>query len=189
MQNEYTYILILTLVPYFVIVNLIMSEIEYDNMRLQQSILLCKEYFNIDLDIKNVLFDDITTGKDSYGLLFKTDRNHLYALCVSKNQQTFRDVKKIISSMGLSAETYYPPHGEENYFANEGYKVFQKVYPGRTSTWNDHEQKFYTSLAPYNIALVKVESVNGEIRRYAGSRSGWLKTFDFSYKHMKVQSV
>jgi len=163
-----------------------MSDYEYNKMRLIETIKTCRDHFNVSLPIKEVLFDDIETGPNSYCVLFRTQKNDIYALFQSTSKQTFADVKRAAKAMGLNVEGYFAPYGDRSHFTRYGFAAFQDAYPGRNS-WTAQEARYYKTLAPYAPALVRVSRVNGEIRRFNSHDSHWHKVFDFKYAKMKVQ--
>jgi len=163
-----------------------MSDLEYTSMKLAEIELACKKQFNVNLHVKEVLFDTITSGIHSYTTIFKTDHNDVYALCVSDEKLKLSDVQHAVKSMNMDAEEYLAPGGDKNYFLRLGYVAFLKAYPGRKS-WNTQEALFYQTLTPYAPALVKISKINGEIRRYNSVAARWQKVYDFSYAKMRVQ--
>ena len=163
-----------------------MSDYDYNRMRLSETSKICRDQFNVSLPIKEVLFDDIETGPESYCVLFRTQKNDVYALFYAKGAQTFADVKRHAKAMGLHIEGYFAPLGDRSYFTRLGFKAFQDAYPGRNS-WTAQEAQYYKTLSPYSPALVRISRVNGEIRRFNSHDSHWHKVFDFHYSKMKVQ--
>ena len=133
-----------------------------------------------------MLIDDVQTGNNSYATIFQVDQHTMYALCESDDPMTLSDVKHIVKSMGMEAQSYLAPRGDNEYFARYGHEAFLQAYPGR-KTETDQEKKFYETLSPYRPALVKISKINGEIRRYNSVVSGWQKVLDYSYARMRVQ--
>jgi hypothetical protein len=155
-----------------------MSDRDYDSLRIQETVRLCREAFHVAMPIAEVLFDDIETGEASFCTLFRTENNHVYALFTSEKPQTFRDVKQRAKHVGLSIKGYYFPFGDQEHFNRHGYRLFQAAYPGRRQ-WTETEARYYRSLAAYQPALVRVEAVNGELRRYNEHDQQWHKVYDF----------
>lgn len=163
-----------------------MSDLEYTKMKIAEIEQICEERFAVAVRVDSIILDEVTTGKNSYTTVFKTTDNDIYALCMSEGSLTLADIQHIIKSMNMDAGIYLPPRADANYFSRLGFKIFQKVYPGRTS-WNEQEERFYQTQAAYSPALVKIAKINGDIRRYNTFGLQWQKVFDFSYAKMKVQ--
>lgn len=159
---------------------------EYNQMKVAQIERICKQSFNAELRVTGIIFDDIQSGKNSYTTIFQSDKHTLYALVESNDSLTLFDVKNIIKSIGIEAEEFLPPNGDETYFMRHGHKAFLNAYPGR-KTESDQERMFYRTLSPYNPALVRIAKIGGEIRRYNSMSPRWQKVDEYSYMRMKVQ--
>lgn len=154
--------------------------------RLSQTEKDCRDYFGVDLKIKNIILDDAPTSKNSHTTVFKTDHNVIYALCSSDNPLILADIKSIIRLMGMKAEYFLPPSADSDYFFNFGQKAFLDIFPGRKAG-TDQEISYYKTLAPYSPALVRISRINGEIRRYDKIWQEWQSAIKFSYLRMQVQ--
>jgi len=154
--------------------------------RLSRTEKICRDCFGVDLKIKNLILDEVSTSRNSYTTVFKADHNVIYALCVSDNPLVLADVKSIIRLMGMKAEFFLPPNADKDYFLNFGHGAFLDVYPARKAG-SDQEIHYYKTLAPYSPALVRISKVNGEIRRYDKIWQEWQSAIKFSYLRMQVQ--
>lgn len=157
-----------------------MSDRDYDSIRLEETIRLCRDAFHVNLPVSEVVFDDIETGPDAFCRLFRTTNGNLYALFTSAHDQTFRDVKQRAKHMGIRIKGYYFPYGDHDHFTNHGYHLFLQAYPGRRQ-WTLEEARYYRSLSPYQPALVRIEAVDNELRRYNEHDAQWHKVYDFHY--------
>jgi len=159
---------------------------EYNLMRRRECEELVPSIFHVYLPISELLFDDIETGPHSYAVLFKSGYD-TYALLMTEEgyTQTLADVRRIVKGMGLEAQRYFPPGADPQYFYEEGVKHFLDVYPGRKQ-WKKEDIRFYQSLATYSPALVRLSSINGEVRRFNSNSSAWQKAFDYSFRKIPV---
>lgn len=162
-----------------------MTNKQYTRLKVDELTRLCRTYFKVDLAIKYVVFDDITTSKNSLTTVFRTEQDELYAVCVSDSGMNLADVKYNIKSMGMEAHAYFPPAADQRYFARYGHDEFLNVFPGRKPV-NTAETLFYQSFAPYNPALVSISRVNGEIRRYNAIADKWQKDSEYQYTRTRV---
>lgn len=159
---------------------------DYNLMKVAQVERLCKQQFGVNLHVREIVFDDVKAGKNSYVTIFQADKHTLYALLESDDPLTLFDVKSIMKSMGIEADDYLPPQGDQTYFMRHGHEVFLKAYPGR-KTETDQERMYYRTLSPYRPALVRIAKISGEVRQYNTSSPRWQKSDDYSYVRMKVQ--
>jgi hypothetical protein len=164
----------------------IMTVSEFNLLRRRECEEIIPKAFHVYLPISEFLFDDIETGPHSYAVLFKSGQD-AYALILTEEgyTQTLNDVRRIVKGMGLEAQRFFPPGADPLYFYEEGVKHFLDVYPGRKQ-WKKDDITFYQSLADYSTALVRLSSVNGEIRRFNTHSSSWQKAFDFSFRKIPV---
>lgn len=161
--------------------------VRFDNNRYEAARLenICRNYFGINLDVKEVLLDSAPSSKDSNTSVFKTSKDTIYALCISDKPLTLADVKSIVSAMGIKAEEFLPPNADHDYFNNYGQKIFKSVFPGRREG-SEQDISFYKTLAPYSPALVKISRINGEIRKYNSNWRQWQKALEMSYHPIRV---
>ena len=140
----------------------------------------------VDIEKDEILFDDIETGDGSYAILFRSSGD-VYALFVAPDggQQTLADVVTMSKNMGITIGKFYLPDGDLNYFYRNGVKLFKQAFPSLYS-WNKKDVKWYSLQVPYSPALVKVASVNGEVRRFDKAGRAWQKLFDYSFRKVRV---
>jgi hypothetical protein len=162
---------------------LIMSDRDYTALRLQEVTALCHNYFRVNIDVKELVFDDIETAPEASCLLFKSS-NGLYALFNGTADQTLADVKYRAKQIGLKVDGYAYPNGDNKFFFRHARRAFQKAYPGRNN-WTAQEARYYMTTAPYSPGLVKVSSVEGELRRYIAQDKKWRKVYDYTYQGSK----
>lgn len=147
---------------------------------------VCRDSFKTPLAIKKILLSNVSTGNGSCVTIFEANRHTLYAFCVAAKPLVFRDVKRIITSMGIEPATYLPPLGDATYFQKYGRKAFFDIYPGRKNA-PAAETAYYETLAPYSPALVRIAKIKGEIREYVPSIHEWQRTQLFSYAKVEVK--
>jgi len=159
---------------------------EYNLMRRQECEALVPDRFHVYLPVTELLFDDIETGPHSYAVLFKSGQD-AYALLLTEKgyEQTLGDARRIVKGMGLEAQRFFPPGADPLYFYEEGVRHFKEAYPGRKQ-WKPDDITFYQSLASYSPALVRLSSINGEVRRYNAHSNNWQKAFDYSFRKIQV---
>jgi len=147
---------------------------------------ICRDSFETTVAIKKVLVSNLSTSKGSRTTIFESDRHTLYALCVASQPLVLADIKRIIAGMGIEAEAYLAPHGDNTYFQEFGREAFFNMYPARKVA-SDKETAFYQTLAPYSPALVRIAKVKGEIREYVSSMREWQPAQTFSYARVQVK--
>lgn len=162
------------------------NDVQYDKLRRDQCNELIPRVFRVNLPIDEILFDDIETGDGSYAILFRSSGD-VYALFVAPDggQQTLADVVTMSKNMGITIGKFYLPDGDLNYFYRNGVKLFKQAFPSLYS-WNKKDVKWYSLQVPYSPALVKVASVNGEVRRFDKAGRAWQKLFDYSFRKVRV---
>ena len=146
----------------------------------------CRAYFGTSFNIQRIVVSEVQTSASSHSSVFETTKGETYALCMSDSPLTLAEVKQVIRGMGMKAETFLPPLNKPDYFLQYGREAFLAAFPGRRLTAYD-DISFYMSLAPYSPALVKVASVEGELRQYVPIVNKWHKLVDYSYSRIKVQ--
>lgn len=157
-------------------------------MRRQHCNELIPRLFHVHLPVSAFLYDDIETGPNSYAVLFESGHD-AYALIIADEDanQTLADVRNIVRGIGLTAQRFFPPHADSEYFYTEGVKHFKNAYPGRKH-WERDDIRFYQSLASYPVALVRIASIDGEVRRFNRQDGKWQKAFNHSFRKIPVAS-
>lgn len=143
----------------------------------------CKEQFGLSMTVGDVVVRNIAVGQATNATVFKSSTGQLYAIVASRGSQLFGDVQKIILRMQAEPESYYPPHGEKEYFDRIAREKFKMLFPGKHIAGDD-DLRYYKGLAPYNPALVRLNKVKGEIRAYDAQLKTWRKVKDFSYSRI-----
>ena len=147
-------------------------------MRLKQCRDFVRDYFRLSLPVDRLLFDDIETGDGSYLMIFQGgDSPYGLFIADGSKTQTYGDVKEMAKQVGLTVESYFPPHADQQYFKREGEKLFQAAFPALKS-WTEEDTKFYQQLVEYSPALVRISNIGGELRRYDVSSAMWQKAFE-----------
>ncbi len=163
---------------------IVMSDKMYEELALERSI---KEKFGVDTDIRQAVVFKVPVSHTSEATLFLTSKKQLYLYIFGESKLLLGDVKKIVSHMGLKADTYLPPKGRPNYFTEVGSAKFRDVFPGRSHI-SDDDIVFYKTLSPYNPALVLISEVNGGViyQFDADSATGWRHAAKFAYRRIKT---
>lgn len=146
---------------------------------------ICREYFSIEIKIKQVLINNTNSSNGSFTSVFQDNHNDIYALCLCDKPLLLLDIKNIINKMSMKAEKYYPPNGDEGYFISFAKKLYESVFPNRKSS-NNQEYMFYESYAPYSPALMRISQIKGEIKHYDTSCNQWKSLVDYNYYRVKV---
>lgn len=145
----------------------------------------CYENFSVNIRIKNIVARKLLISKDTYLIIFFSEKGSLYGLLTSQNNLDLIDIQKMIKASGIEANYFLPPKGDVNYFTNFGKKKYQIHFPAKTEI-NDQDIEFYQTLAPYNPALFKINKISRNIK-YRDQLSGRLdKEFDYSFTNIKV---
>jgi hypothetical protein len=152
-----------------------MTGAERDTSKKAQIELISRRSFNIKLDVTSIIANDIVAGDKTYVSLFETEQG-TYALCESEQALTLQDVITITRSIGLSAQGYYAPFGDKEYFADYGKKIYTTVFPSRKNVTRE-DMSFYQKLSPYSPALIRINRVEGELRHYNPVIKKWQKDF------------
>lgn len=150
----------------------------YDDIAIERA---CETEFGIKLTITQVVARGVTTGTASQATLFSTASNVHFLFISSPNNMTLSDVIQVTRRMGLIADCFIPPHGDDEYFQRVGVNKFKQLFPGKYITCRD-DTRYYESLARYNPALVSISRVNGEVKGYVVSTKQWRKICDYIYK-------
>lgn len=146
---------------------------------------ICRDKFNVEIKVENILLNSAFTGNSSYTSVFKNDRNEIFALCLCDGALTLADVNGIIKKMGMKPERVYPPGGDEQYFVYYAKKTYESVFPGRKCL-AEQDAVFYKSFAPYSPALIRIKEISGEIKHFDTSWNKWTSAINFSYYRVKV---
>ncbi len=143
--------------------------------------------FGLDVEIRHAILRAIPVSRTADATVFLTGKKQLFVYINAKSNLLLGDVMKIISRMGLKAESFLPPIGDSDYFNAMGKEKFCQVFPGRNPA-NQEDIRFYKTLAPYNPALVLISKVkNGEIYQFdSDSRAGWCRATKFAYKRIRA---
>ena len=149
---------------------------------------LTKEYFGVKVDIEKVYVRDIPAGRNANASVFLTTKNKLYATVTGAAPLTLGDVRKIILRMGMKAEAYCSPVGQQNYFDDIANEKFKSIYPGRHDI-TEQDLRFYRLMAPYNPALVSIEAItHGVINQFdSTAETGWRPSMKAQYKQIKAR--
>lgn len=161
-----------------------MSDRMYDELTMERII---KEYFGIDADIRQAIVFKIPVSPTAEATLFFNSRKQLFLYITGKSKLVLGDIKKLVSKIGLKADTYIPPKNRPHYFDEVGQAKFHEVFPGRKNI-NAEDIIFYRTLAPYNPALVLISEVkDGHIYQYdSDSNTCWRVAVKFSYRRIKT---
>lgn len=161
-----------------------MNDQLYDDVAIERQI---ATLFGIETDIDAVIARRIPVNRNAEATLFLTKKKQLYLFVHGESKLLLADVQKIVSHIGLVAETYVPPKGRPNYFNEVGTRKFQEVFPGRKAV-NDQDIAFYRTLTSYSPALVLIREVKtGTIYQHdADARGGWRPHAKFSYRRIKT---
>lgn len=146
---------------------------------------LCKRRFKTDIEVRYILFEDISIAKGATATVFSTLDHRIYALCLSDTALSLRDIQHMIKSMGFKAKGYFAPEGDKSYFRRLGYEIFLKAYPARMK-WTSEEELYYQTLAPYSPALVRLDGVGRQILRYNEVSNKWQKIYEPTRKMLRI---
>lgn len=162
----------------------IMTDKMYEELALERKII---ERFGIDIDVRQTIVSHVPVSRTSDATLFLTSKKQLYVYIAGQSKLLLSDIKKIVSHMGLKAETFVPPKGRPHYFDEIGRQKFHDVFPGRSHV-TEEDIIFYRTLAPYNPALVLVSEVrDGHIYQFdVDSAGSWRASAKFTYRRIKT---
>lgn len=160
-----------------------MEDMAYNELALEKRI---KAQFGIDIDIKHMIAYRIPAGPTVVATIFMSGKKHLYLYLSAQSKLTLGDVKKIVTRMGLKAQSYLPPKGRPDYFKEIGTAKFVEVFPGRKNI-SDMDILFYKTLVSYNPALILISEVcDGKVRQYdSDSNTGWRATVKLDYRKVR----
>lgn len=161
-----------------------MSDRIYDELTVERAI---RDYFGVNADINKSIAFKIPVGPTTEATLFLTSKKQLYVYISGQSRLVLADVKKIVSKMGLKADTYLPPKNRPHYFDEVGQANFRKVFPGRKNV-SAEDIIYYRTLTPYNPALVSVTEIkDGHVYQYdSDSNTKWRMAVKFSYRRIRT---
>ena len=161
-----------------------MNDHLYDDVAIERQI---TSQFGVDADIDAVIARRIPVSRSVEATLFLTKKKQLYLYVHGEAKLVLADVRKIVSHVGLVAESYIPPKGRPQYFDEVGTRQFEMVFPGRKAV-NEQDIAYYKTLAPYSPALVLIREVkDGTIYQFdSDARGGWRPHGKFSYRRIKT---
>ena len=156
----------------------------YDDFAIEQ---IAKDKFGLKVDIKQVIARSVAVSHTPEARVFLTDKNQLFVLISGEARLPLRDIRTIVTRMGLKAELYLPPKGEPDYFDRIGREKFKEVFPGKHAQ-NPEDIAFYRTLVPYNPALVQISEVrDGVIRQFDNdSQTKWRVAAEFAYRRIRT---
>ncbi len=148
---------------------------------------IVKNHFGLQVDVKQVVAREIPVSHTATATVFLTPKHQLFALIQAHSALTLGDVQKMARKMGLSVENYLPPRHDTEYFNESARAKFRSIFPGRHDV-ADNELRFYRLLAPYNPALLKIDSIrDGVIRQFdSHDSSEWRISAKFAYKQIQT---
>jgi hypothetical protein len=161
---------------------LIMNDDIYTDIAIEESI--TKEFL-IKLDIDRMFARGIKTAANAEASVFKAKGGAVYAYITGPEKQTAGEVHKMAHAIGLEYSEMVPPAGVEDYFVAQATRRFKEVYPGRRDI-NDEDLRYYKTLVPYPIALLKVTKIKGEIRAFDPESQSWKVVKQMSYSQIKA---
>ncbi|HSE29750.1 MAG TPA: hypothetical protein VLA77_04165 [Candidatus Saccharimonadales bacterium] len=139
----------------------------------------CRKYFDVELEVKELIARAIPTSATSKGTIFKAG-GQVYLFMTSQGIQLLDDVRKIVQRMGCEAAEFLPLHGEAEYFDRIAREKFKAMFPGKPIV-SDDDLRYYRNLTPYNPALVRISKIRGELRGFDARSHVWRKVKDYSY--------
>lgn len=158
-----------------------MNDAILDDLAIEKS---CKERFNANLNIAEVIARGVPVGVAARATVFVTTNKQVYTFITSQGGLVLDDVRKIVARMQTEPETYIPPFGETEYFDRIGRTKFKAMFPGKPILGED-DLRYYKNLAPYNPALVRLGKIKGELRGFEVESKTWRKVKDYTYSKIK----
>ena len=155
-----------------------------DNIAVEE---LVKAQFGLQVDVKQMIAQDIPVSHTAVATVFLTPKHQVFALIRAQSPLTYGEVKKMAKKMGLEVSEVVPPGHDTQYFRKLASEKFREVFPGRTQV-SDDDLRYYTTLVPYNPALLRVESIAGGVIKQFDSHdsSEWRVAARFAYKQIKA---
>lgn len=161
-----------------------MNDSVYDDLALEK---LVHSQFGMVVDVDAVIARHIPVGRTAEATLFLTKKKQLLLYVTSHSKLLLTDIQKIVSRVGLKAETYMPPKGRPQYFDEIGMQKFREIFPGRGNI-SQQDIAFYRTLTPYSPALVLISEVKeGIVYQFdSDSRDNWRQHTKFAYRRIKT---
>ena len=159
-----------------------MNDHLYEDVALER---LLAAQFGVNASVDSMIARAIPVGRSGKASLFLTNKKQLMLYVQSDTKMLMGDVRKVVSRVGLVADTYLPPKDQPDYFTAIATRKFQEVFPGRRAV-NEEDIAFYKTLVPYSPALVLIREVKtGTIYQYDSDASGeWRPHAKFSYRRI-----
>lgn len=156
----------------------------YDELAIERAV---REHFGTDVGILQSIAFRIPVSHTAEATLFLTTKKQLLLYITAESKLLFGDVKKIVSKMGLQADTYLPPKNRLHYFDEVGRSKFSAVFPGRKHI-SDEDIAFYRTMAPYNPALILISAVkDGHVYQFdSNAVTKWRLAAKFAYRRIKT---
>jgi hypothetical protein len=157
----------------------------YEDLAVEE---LLQSQFAFTQEIKKILLRDIPVSPTLEATVFKTTKNQLYVLIAGRARTSLGDMQKIIRRMGLKAESFLPPKGDNDYFTRFATKQFIATYPGRRPS-SDSDLRYFKTLTPYSPALANISEVtSGIIKQYdTDAASDWRPVLEHSFRRIKAR--
>ena len=161
-----------------------MTDKLYEELAIERAI---RTHFGLTVDIYRPILSQFPLSRTAHATLFLTEKKQLYLYIDGESKLLLGDVKKLVSRVGLKAETYLPPKGRPDYFNEVGKAKFQDIFPGRSHI-SDDDILFYRTLAPYTPALVLISEVkDGHIYQYdSDANDSWRVGTKFTYRRIRT---
>jgi hypothetical protein len=154
----------------------------YDDIALEKKI---QQIFDVSLDVSETVSRSIPVSPTAHATVFITSRKQLFVYVDGQSRFLLKDVKTIISRMGLVAEMFFPPAGNKRYFDDYGADRYKEVFPNMPHP-KDNDLMYYRTLAPYRPALVLIKKTkDGVIYQYdRDSKTSWRPVAEFEYRRI-----
>jgi len=156
----------------------------YDELAIERTI---KATFGVDIDIRQAIVHKIPVGRSVEATLFLTTKKQLYVYISGQSKLLLGDVSKLVSRMGLKADSFIPPKARPDYFNEVARVKFCEVFPGRKHI-EDEDLRFYRTLVPYNPALILISEVkDGKVYQFDSDATGnWRVAAKFAYRRIRT---
>jgi hypothetical protein len=161
-----------------------MTDKMYEELAIERAI---KTQFGLTIDIYRPILFKFPLSRTAQATLFLTEKKQLYLYIDAESKLLLGDVKKLVSRVGLKAETYFPPKGRPDYFDEVGKAKFRDIFPGRGHI-SDQDILFYRTLAPYTPALILISEIkDGHVYQFdSDANDGWRIGAKFSYRRIRT---
>lgn len=159
-----------------------MADEIYNDLAIEE---IAARSFKRTLEIRQILVREVPVSRTAKATVFLTAQKQLYLFIQAQSALVLDDVRKIVQRMGMVAEEFLPPHGNEEYFTAIARERYKSIFPGKAIT-SDEDLRYYKQLAPYNPALVRISAIKrGEILQYDTTSASWRKAANFSYRKVE----